>query len=223
MKINQLSELIGSVIPEITLTVDACYPTKTGASNGKPWARQDLTCSDDTGKIKVSVWNHSEMEQAIKGTQVKFRSVPSKRGSGLIGLKCIENEYNGVKSVQLKVDDAGIIITQAGSLGSKSLDTGYDKKQTLMQDVPKISLEKAYGELATGPVKPSTNDPSAKLGQYRILYQNCLSEADKVKHIGFSNEDFRQIATCFFIQGIKDGLHLQMTVKPDLENDDLTF
>lgn len=230
MKIETLKELIGSNIGEITLSVEACYPMKTGASNGKPWARQDLKCSDDTGDIKVSVWNHEELPQTIKGTQVKFKGVPSKRGSGVVGVKVIENEYNGVKSVQLKVDDAGIIITQTGSVGSKSLDTGYDKKQTVQNSVQTVEADKDVHEpmfkkkfdenFPSSIIKPVKTDPSAKVGQYKELYKLCLTNADDIKHIGFNNEDYRQIATAFWIQGMRDGLHLQMTIKPDVEDED---
>lgn len=226
MKINQLNELIGSVIPEITLTVDAVYPPKTGTGKKGAWHIQNLGCSDETGKIRVSVWNHSEMDQTLKGHSIKLKSIAGKRG--LSGVVCEMNEYidkkgEEHKDLQLKVNDNGIIITQSGSVGSKSLDTGYDKKVTPAIP-PSENLLGATGAGLRGnePIapKPTTNDPQAKLGQYASLYKACLDKADTVKHIGFNNEDYRQIATAFWIQGMRDGLHLQITVKPDLEDED---
>lgn len=206
MKVYKLSECeVGMTIPTLDLTVKKLWPAKTGASNGRPWMIISGMVSDGEKEMKVAFWNREQVPQI--GDRFFAHSVMGKQG--LTGLTVKEEDYQGKISTVLHVTKSARIEpfgqTPQQRIEKQAEDDCMPKYENKMDLVSKTTVTYA-------PPKPSID---TRIAQYGKLYEKCLNEAAKIGIKEVPNLECREIkdiASCLFIQAVKEGLLEQITI-----------
>ena len=112
MKVAQIKDLPnladGTVIGQMTVTVKAVFPPKTGEGKFGPWRVQSCILQDGTGEVRASFWTNDEMK-ALTGQTVTIKSQAGKKG--LEGLSVTLSKHSGAN--ELKVTEKAAILDQA--------------------------------------------------------------------------------------------------------------
>jgi hypothetical protein len=215
LKISECKERIGTSIHGVTGIVQKVYPRKTGETvkDGKKfaWSIQNGELSDDTGIIRFTVFNaKDEMSRDLVAQEVTFLSTQGR--GGLSGVSVVENEYKGNKTIELKIDKNSTFV-------KGTPDEAFKEAPSLEPQGTAKALETKVNDLL-----PKRGDGALKLNvddiltKYRILYQKCRNMAIEMDpNDELSATDKKDIASCFFIQSIKDGLlnHINTEVLVD--------
>lgn len=213
LKINQIQERIGTVIPSISGTIVSVFPAKEGKSQHGAWKLQNIQIEDETGKAQVTL---SGMEQSLneshKGKHVAFESIGTK--FGLKGVTVEEREWtdkagNNKKTIGLKVTKtAKIILEGAGMVQEDAPDEipmAFSEKGKPLMPYP----EKTHTE----PTRAPSKSPQDRIAQFGKLYKLCYEQAEEIDLFAINGELKKDVATTFFIQSVREGLADKMEVE----------
>ena len=104
MRIKDCKDNVGVKGIEISGKIESVYPPKKGTSaTYGDYSFQNITISDDTDKIGVSLRNREEMAEDKKGQQVTFESVFVESQKENMGVKVIQDEYKDKEGAEHKV------------------------------------------------------------------------------------------------------------------------
>lgn len=112
MKVAQIKDLPnladGTVIGQMTVTVKAVFPPKTGEGKYGPWRVQSCILQDGTGEVRGSFWLNDDMK-ALQGQTITIKSGAGKKG--LDGLSVKLSKHSGEN--ELNVTEKAAILDQA--------------------------------------------------------------------------------------------------------------
>lgn len=118
MKVAQIKDLPnladGTVIGQMTLTIKAAFPPKTGEGKFGPWRVQSCILQDGTGEVRGSFWIQDDMK-TLTGQTITIKSQAGKKG--LDGLSVVNSKHSGEN--ELKITDKAAIIDQCSDFVNK--------------------------------------------------------------------------------------------------------
>lgn len=214
MNISEFDKNIGKKIDSALVVVKKVFDRKTGVGDYGPWSMQSGFISDGTAECKVLFKNRDDVS-ALEGSVIELKSTQSKKG--LNGLTIKQDTYNDVVSLVLDVTSSAKVAILPSTETEPRTEVPAAKLESLAGESalfpPPAPLAKdKIGIYATPVSAPKAAAPvqlaTDRIASYGTLYAKCLGEACGVGSLlqNASNEDFRTIATAFFIQGMKDGL-----------------
>jgi hypothetical protein len=206
MKLNEMADNVDMAVRELTVSIDNIYPPKAGQGNeGSRWQMQSLLVSDDTGQARLTLRNRAEISQAYKGNAVTFKSVKNEK-HGLLGVKVVMSRAYTDTYGKSHPPVPEIRVT-----GSAEMLLG--SSETIPQSKPSAEAPSASHRVSEG---DSMKSVKVKLMKRANLYDLCLGAAKFVagKHGLSAESDIKDIASCFFIQGVRDGEDQAMPAHP---------
>lgn len=255
INISECKDRIGVVIPGVTGIVQKIFPRKVGETtkNGKtfPWSLQNGEISDDSGIIRFTIFGAiDEMPQDWRGKEISFLSTQGR--GGLNGVLVNQNEFKGKTYLELKIDKTAkviegvpeVAIEDRGEVSQstyfKANTAGIVEEMKETQDFLKKSLTLSPGGTAKASVTDSIShavtmrkdapqvNVDTVISKYGKLYRKCMDEAwaIRVPDSGMEISDTKDIASCFFIQGMMDGLlnHINLNeTQSQLQKDEISF
>lgn len=206
--IKDIESRIGTVIPSISGRITSIFPPKEGKGVHGDWKLQNISMEQDGFKCQVTLSSCETMPEDMKGTEIYFESVGTK--FGLKGVSVEKREFkdksgNDKTTIGLKVTKTAVC-----KVGGEATHPIVEK---LHEAVNGGKSQQNSTQTNVGSKNGISLDD--KIVQYRKLYGICARNADTViKEYDFSEEDYREITTTFFIQAVRDGLHNQLESQP---------
>jgi hypothetical protein len=105
--IKEVLTMAGENVPCCRGQITDVTKQLAGGEGEKAWRFQKLTIRDDSGEIKVKIWDREAYPVTIKGQIVTLTCKDGEKG--LSGVKAKEDEYRGATSTILNVTPSGII------------------------------------------------------------------------------------------------------------------
>lgn len=216
MNIKQAQELVGTTIPRIEVKVCGITDRKTGEGQYGPWSLQPGTIEDSSGKMKV-LFKQLPCQAKLAGRTIVLKSMEGKHG-----LKGVEvkkgKEYKGKSEVELHVSNVALIVGAEGeervSLAEPSTRMPMTNAEVVENGV-KMALEASLGHEDR---KMGIGIAKNRLTQLAGLYDLCWKTVKAmdlhpdVNHKG-ELKVIGSIASCLFIQGVREGLADKMPVR----------
>lgn len=203
--VSEALEMSGMPIPRITGTVKKIWERKTGSNDNGDWSMQSGILSDNGGEIKFTMSGFGEFPYK-EGTKVIFRSKEGKKG--MTGVKVKAVEYQGKSSVVLWVTPTAIVLSDSEE--SDAIPMEFDEKgesttSTKPQSQPKASVEPKKAIPANG-----VNVVKHRLMQMANFRALCDSTVDYLYGDEADPQLKKDVSSCFFIQGLREGLEKQL-------------
>lgn len=219
IKIAEIKDRVGTSIPSISGTIVAVFPSKSGKGQHGQWKLQNIKIQDETGDCQVTLSGiDQDLNDSHKGKNIEFESVGTK--FGLKGVTCEQRAYvdkkgNNVSTIGVKVTKTAKIRLEGAGMVQESPD-----------DIPMTETEARGVAIIHKPdvdtvlqdyFKPnsSSKSPQERIAQFGKLYTMCLIQAikmDETKDCPLSTSDVKDIASCLFIQSVREGLADKMDV-----------
>ena len=105
------------VTPGLTARCIEVGQRKTGSGNYGDWSGQQLMLEDNTGKIRVQVWNHPDLTP-LKGKVVTVQAHKGDNGWG--GCNIEDQERNGQRYKQIKLASNGELFEPTGPIDTQA-------------------------------------------------------------------------------------------------------
>lgn len=209
VKISEIQSRIGTVIPSISGSIVAVFPSKSGKGQHGAWKLQNIKIQDSTGDCAVTISGmDQDLNDSHKGKNIEFESVGTK--FGLKGVSVEKRDYvnkkgenvstTGVKvtsTAKIRLEGAGMVQESPDDLDmspptEKSADSGFRYPDNTSIDKPRPVTSKS---------------PQERIAQFGKLYRLCVQMADTIiKENDLQEEDKRELSTTFYIQASREGL-----------------
>ena len=111
LTLKQVKGSIGIEGFNVKVKILGIYDRKTGKGEYGDWSLQNLLVQDETDKLYLVLCNRPEMPQDYKGKEILIKSTLNSKNK-LVGVKTVEEEYKGNKTIKLKVDNRAEIIDE---------------------------------------------------------------------------------------------------------------
>lgn len=208
--IKEAQEMSGQVIPRIVVKVLKVYDRKTGEGQYGPWSLQNAEIQDSSGKMKL-VFSKLPSQASLEGKTMVFKSLETRHG--LKGVEAKENTYKDKTTVELKVNNLALIVSDNDEPNVEMVKpTGQDEPP---MDFPLKGLE----NVSHDQVKTNIALAKNRLTQLAGLYDLCWKTTNNMEASNDINE-FSQnlvlkkdIASCLFIQSVREGLADKMPIR----------
>lgn len=214
MNIKQAQELVGTTIPRIEVKVCGITDRKTGEGQYGPWSLQAGTIEDSSGKMKV-LFKQLPCQARLAGKTLVFKSMEGKHG-----LKGVEvkkgKEYKGKSEIELHVSNVALIVGSEEEPNVSLAEPSVRMPMTATEVAKNERITALDASLSHEDRKVGIGIAKSRITQYYGLYDICLEVAAKLaqKHtFEDKSELIKDIATTFFIQGMKDGLADKLPVR----------
>lgn len=228
VKISEIQSRIGTVIPSISGTIISVFPSKSGKGQHGNWKLQNIQIEDETGKSQVTLSSiDQDLNDSHKGKNIEFESVGTK--FGLKGVSIEEREWDDKKTGQKK-KTIGVKVTKTAKIRLEGAgmvqEDADDIPMGMDEDPADLRRQAASDKKATTPPQvvsftpkleqQSPKSPQERIAQFGKLYQMCIIEATLSGRIDplvvFTESDIKDIASCLFIQSMKEGLADKMQI-----------
>lgn len=221
-KSADLKTRIGTVIPSIEGKIVSVFPPKEGKGQHGDWKLQNIVIEDETGKTQVTLSGVDTVSELCKGRNIYFESVGTK--FGLKGVSCEESSYVDKKSgspvtkVGVKVTKTAVIKLEGQDVVQNNPEENVVGLSTGFTGYNAPSIVKTLEIKQNPPQASTTPNLVDQMKRYEVLYQKCIERAVNVKKPTIhgdkelSEDNQKDIASCFFIQAIKDGLLSQVAI-----------
>lgn len=217
MNIKQIKEdMVGTVIPRLEAKVTKVYERKTGEGQYGPWSLQSGTIEDSSGSMKI-LFKQLPSQDKLVGKSLIFKSIEGKRG--LCGVECKQGkEYKNKSEIELHVSSAALIVSKEEEPNVSLVEPSVRMPMTATEAVQNerimaldASLEKDNRKLGIGIAKSRMTQLA---GLYDLCYKTvkAMDLYPDVNHKG-ELKVIGSIASCLFIQGVREGLADKMPVR----------
>lgn len=213
--IKEIQEMVGVIIPLVRVKIEKLWEYKTGVGANGQWMMQNGEVSDETGKMKV-VFSGREPVQFKQGDTIYIHSTSGSRGVN--GVKVEQNEYQ--KKDGSQVSELVLKVAKTARLenaGSNPPSNVENRTKAESPGSPINDPKYLVGSTQHPPIlNRAISEPGTKLAQYRALYELCLNNAEAINNgseVDLSPSDVKDIASCMFIQGVKDGLLERVAIR----------
>lgn len=99
--LNEITQLEdGELVMRVEGEITKCYEIKSGEKDSKPWSVQHFFIKDDSGELKVSAWNHDDIQPL---THKKVSITAHKSDKGFSGVYAEDNEWKQKITRQLRL------------------------------------------------------------------------------------------------------------------------
>lgn len=200
--IKEAQEMSGQVIPRIVVKVLKVYDRKTGEGQYGPWSLQNAEIQDSTGKMKL-VFSKLPSQANLEGKTMVFKSLETRHG--LKGVEAKENTYKDKTTVELKVNNLALIVSDNDEPNVKMV------KPTGQDEPPKENVE----SVSHDQVKTNIALAKNRLTQLAGLYELCWITSNKIgQNMGEEcPQILKDVASCLYIQAIREGLADKMPIR----------
>lgn len=196
-------------IPRITGKIKVLWDVKSGQDYaGELWSLQSGILKDENDEIKFTLSGCPSLPYS-QGTNLIFRCKEGKKG--LTGVKIKIYDYKGQKEPVLWITPTAIVLSDTEASDEIPMEFNA-KTQETKQNAPQVNVARknAIPEDGVQLVKKSVM-------QYANLREICDHAASFLYQEEQSGmvekgivEKIKDVSSCFFIQGIRDGLHLKL-------------
>lgn len=200
IKIADLKSRVGTVIPGVKGIIVSVFPPKEGKGEHGAWKLQNISIEEDGVKTQVTLSGLETLSENDKGKEIQFESKGTK--FGLKGVSVEEREHNGKTYMGVKITKTAQI-RWVGASESVQEDAVDNEPKTATE------LNKALDNHFKN--RPNVKTPQERIKQLGSLYDLCLIEASKVPNIELG--DVKDVASCFFISAMREGLADKMEVE----------
>jgi hypothetical protein len=184
MNISDVKQANAGDEVSLTGTLTRVFDRKTGTGKGRKWSIQNAMLSDPTGEIRLSVWNHPDM-QPLTHTEVRVS-----------GAEAEDNDYNGKVTRQIKIEESGIIVASTASTNSIP-NTTMATEPTIILINGKEEMMKHLDELARQASET-----------YEIAFARAFKSRDTLQkkfEIEMPNDQFQAMVSAIFINISRQG------------------
>lgn len=235
-RITPLSEIKeldhDQVVTCVVGTIKTIYEQKTGESNGKPWAIQNLTISDGTTTLDV-MNKGEEISKAWKGRKIIIEAHHGERG--WTGVYASDDDYKGKVTRKLRLTSTATVSLYEETGGGEHEHEPEPERQPARQTTAARPPQQQAPPPAKAPApagRPRTEHaPAPKPGsvgamqfvngevtQAANLLLVCIGKVQNyvapavLERTGLelSAEECQKHATSLFIQMARDGMLIQM-------------
>lgn len=166
---------------------------KTDKKN-RPYTLQNGEVEEGGSSIRVSFWNHKDLS-SYRGQIVVIRSVPPKSFVSVSHYK---------DKAQLSVPGQAIVLSESEETDDIPMDYPTDTPKP-QQNAPQVNVAPKKAIPADG-----VQEAKKRVMQYVNLRYITDEAADFICQGSISADLKKDVSSCFFIQGIRDGLHLKL-------------
>lgn len=214
----------GTPIPRITGKVTHIFDRKTGEGDFGPYSSQSGVIEDGGDNILFTVWNKPEIPHDYKNRVVIFRA-----GSGKKPSMTLKSDFKDPSKRTLNVTKSCIMLTEDEETDDIPMD--YPPKLSEALEKNKPCLDEALNNFAKS--KPDPKEVVQSVKKRVMQYANLRSITDDAAAFLYQDqstgmvergiiEKIKDVSSCFFIQGIREGLHLKLPdTKPIQSKEDL--
>lgn len=205
ISISDAKEMSGMPIPRITGKIKVLFDRKTGTNDNGEWSMESGIMVDGEDEIKFTLSGCPKLPYS-KGETVVFRCKEGKKG--LTGVKIKTDEYKGKNEPVVWVTPSSVICS--GSEETDDIPMEFDKSGESMTATEARSAPKANVEPKKAIPADGVQEVKKRVMQYVNLRYITDEAADFICQGSISADLKKDVSSCFFIQGIRDGLHLKL-------------
>lgn len=209
----------GTPIGRIVGKVTHLFDRKTGEGDYGAYSSQSGVISDGEDKILFTLWNKPEIPHDYKGRVVIFRA-----GGGKKPTMTLKSDFKDNSKRTLNVTKSCIMLTE----DEETDDIPFDHVETPkpQQNAPQVNVAPKKGNIDDALQDFMKSKPDPKEGiqsvKKRVMqYANLRSITDDAAAFLYQDqstgmvergiiEKIKDVSSCFFIQGVKDGLHFKL-------------
>ncbi len=235
----------GTPIPRIVGKVTHVFDRKSGEGKHGAYTSQSGVMEQDGSKILFTIWNKPQIPEDYKGRTLIFRA-----GTGKKPTMTLKSDFKDATKRTLNVTASCMVLTEDEETDDIPMSYPSDTPKSMESIAGSMmgeTLQKAppKANVATKKAIPANGVQEVKKAvmQYANLREICDHAASFLyqdQQTGMVEagiiEKIKDVSSCFFIQGIRDGLHLKLpnnkpiskkedaeASEPDLEDDDIKF
>lgn len=197
-------------MPGVQGKIVGVFPPKEGTGAKGKWKVQNITIEDSTGKVRCSMWGMMTFEEDSKGREICFQSIGS--NGKLKGVSVKMNVYVDKHGVQQQ----SIQVEVAKPENVRWADEAVQEDAAEPREAPKAQTTTYRDPVLP---KPSQKSPEARIAQFAKLYTLCFNQALKIDIGVAPKEVIKDIASCLFIQSVREGLADKMDAVVEKEDD----
>lgn len=201
-------------IPRIVGKVSLIWERTEGEGKWGPRTKQSGLMEDDSGnKMVFTVWDKPDISEH-KGRKLIFRAGTGKKPS-----LTLVNDYKDNSKRALNASKTCFVMTEDEETDDIPMDYPDNKENLADQarNMPKPPQNPPQANVAPKRAVPVNGVQEVKMAvmQYANLREICDHAASFLYPLeGMAEPNWREkikdVSSCFFIQGIRDGLHLKL-------------
>jgi hypothetical protein len=207
VKIKELESRVGTVIPSIQGRIVSVFPPKEGKGEHGAWKLQNISIEDDTGKCQVTLSGLPDsLTDLHKGKEIYLQSCGTK--FGLKGVSVEKRDYTNKEGKEISA--IGLKVTKTADIRFPGMEGYQEHPQEESRNEPEpVSSADTNKSLPRVNSLRNTANPAERLNQLKNLYEVCLHKAEEIEGLG----DTREVASCLFIQAVREGLTVESKVE----------
>lgn len=218
----------GTPIPRIVGKLTHLFDRKSGEGKHGPYTSQSGVISDGENKILFTVWNKPEFPQDYKGQTIIFRA-----GTGKKPTMTLKSDFKDATKRTLNVTASCIVLTESEDTDDIPYDDAPKSIASIAGSMMTEGLPKnpPQANVATKKAIPTHNESvdalmrsqkracgaedGVQVVKHRLMQMAnfralCDASVEYLYGEGASDEMKKDVSSCFFIQGMREGLEKQL-------------